>query len=111
MTSVAPDWAPLLVAAALGLAMRIAGVLMARRLRPDHPFVAWAAAVAGATVAVFVAMALLSPSGGAATVPPLARAAGLVAGLLAYARWGLLAGLGGGVGVLTLIAAWTAQNP
>lgn len=105
------DWAPLLLAAAAGLSMRIAGVLMARRMRPDHPFVAWAGALAGATLAAFVVIALVSPSSPAASVPPLVRAVGLGAALLAYFRWGLLAGLAAGITVLSLLAAALAgQN-
>ncbi|WP_431280949.1 hypothetical protein ACQW02_16195 [Humitalea sp. 24SJ18S-53] len=101
-----PDWTPLLVAAALGLALRVGGVLLARRLRADHPVVRWAAAVAGATIAAFVVAALVAPPAAvAAAVPPVARAAGVAAGLAAQLRFGLLAGLVAGLGVLSLVAA------
>ena len=104
-----PDWTPLLLAAGLGLGLRLAGVFLARRLRPDHPAVRWASAVAGATIAAFVMVALIAPPGAAASVPPLARAAGLAAGLAAQWRFGLLAGLVVGLGVLTVVAAYGAK--
>ncbi len=105
-----PDWTPLLLAAGLGLGLRLAGVFLARHLRPDHPAVRWAAAVAGATIAAFVMIALIAPPGAAASVPPVARVAGLVSGLVAQWRFGLLAGLVAGLAVLTLVAAY-GVNP
>lgn len=106
-----PDWTPLLLAAVLGLSLRLGGVLLARRLRADHPVVRWAAAVAGATIAAFVVVALVAPPASvAAAVPPVARAAGVLAGLAAQFRFGLLGGLVAGLAVLSLVAAY-APNP
>jgi hypothetical protein len=51
------------------LALRAAGLLVAGALRPDHPLVAWAAAVSQATLAAFVALAVAAPGGAAAAVP------------------------------------------
>ena len=66
------------------LALRAAGLLVAGALRPDHPLVAWAAAVSQATLAAFVVLAVAAPGGAAGGVPPAARLAGLAAGLLAW---------------------------
>ncbi|MBY0336757.1 MAG: AzlD domain-containing protein, partial [Acetobacteraceae bacterium] len=44
-------------------AMRGAGLLVAGRLRPDHPLVQWAASVALATLAAFVLLAIVAPGG------------------------------------------------
>jgi hypothetical protein len=67
------------------LAVRGAGLAVAGALRPDHPFIAWAAAVSQATLAAFVALAVVAPGGVLATVPLPARLAGLLAGLIGYA--------------------------
>lgn len=73
-------------------ALRGAGLALAGRMGPDHPFIQWAAAVALATLAAFVATALAAPTGALATLPTAARLAGLLAGLAWWARnGGLLA--------------------
>ncbi|WP_372616758.1 hypothetical protein [Falsiroseomonas sp.] len=94
----------LTVLAMLGL--RGTGMLLGGALRPDHPFIAWAAAVSLATLAAFVVLAIATPGGLLATVPWPARLAGVAAGVLGWRLFGarmlptLLAGLAG------LLAGW-----
>jgi hypothetical protein len=97
----------LLLAAAAMLVLRAAGVLVAGALRPDHPLIAWAAAVSQSTLAAFVALAVAAPSGAVAGIPLGARLAGLAAGLLGYAalRGRLLPALGVGLATLLLVRA------
>ncbi len=96
----------LALTALVGLGLRAVGLALGGALRPDHPFIAWAGAVAVATLATFVALAILAPGGLLGTVPLGARLAGLAAGGLGYVALrgrlllSLLAGLGG------LLAAW-----
>jgi hypothetical protein len=89
------------------LALRVAGLAVAGALRPDHPFVAWAAAVAQATLAAFVVLAVAAPGGALATLPLAARVAALAAGLVGYAASGrrLLPALLAGLAVLMLTRA------
>jgi hypothetical protein len=81
------------------LGLRLAGVWLAGGLSAEHPAIAWATAVAQATLAAFVALALLAPAGALAAVPLPARLAGLAVGVvvcLAFRRRlmpALLAGL------------------
>ena len=102
-----PDLALALTAAAM-IALRGAGLLLGGMLRADHPAIAWAAAVSLATLAAFVVMALVAPTGLLATVPGPARLAGVLAGALAWrlSRGAMLPALG--AGVLGLLAAWWA---
>ena len=89
-----------------GLALRGGGMLLAVRLRPDHPMVRWAASVALATLAAFVAASVLAPAGALAGIPFAARLAGLVSALAVLAwRGGLLAPLLAGLGVTLGLAA------
>jgi hypothetical protein len=74
------DWALLAVALA-GQGLRALGLLLAGPLRPDHPFIRWAASVAQATLAAFVVLAVVAPSGALAGVPGPARLAGAAAAL------------------------------
>ncbi|WP_051212382.1 hypothetical protein [Rubritepida flocculans] len=88
----------LLVLACAG--MRGAGLLVAGRLSPDHPFVRWAASVSLATLAAFVTLAVVAPTGALALIPLSGRLLGLGAALAVLASCGgllapLLAGLGG----------------
>lgn len=88
----------LLVLACAG--MRGAGLLVAGRLSPDHPFVRWAASVSLATLAAFVTLAVVAPTGALALIPLAGRLLGLGAALAVLAWRGgmlapLLAGLGG----------------
>lgn len=89
----------LLLTALACLGLRAAGVMLAGGLAPDHPLIAWATAVAQATLAAFVVLAVVSPSGALAEVPLAARLAGLGVGMgvcLGYGRRmlpALLAGL------------------
>lgn len=76
----AADWALLTVAAACQ-AMRAVGLLLAGPLRPDHPFIRWAASVAQATLAAFVVLAVVAPTGTMAGIPWPARLAGAGAAL------------------------------
>ncbi|MBW8270793.1 hypothetical protein [Caldovatus aquaticus] len=97
----------LLLTALACLALRIAGLAVAGALRPDHPFVAWAAAVAQATLAAFVVLAVAAPSGALAALPLAARIAALAAGLIGYAAFGrrLLPALLVGLAALVLLRA------
>jgi hypothetical protein len=103
-----PDLAlGLTVLAMLGL--RGAGLLLGGVLRPDHPVIAWAASVSVATLAAFVVLALVAPSGLLATVPWTARLAGVVAGAIGWhlSRGAMLPALGAGFAGL-LLAWWVA---
>jgi hypothetical protein len=102
----AADLALLLSAAAM-LVLRALGLLVAGALRPDHPLVAWAAAVSQATLSAFVALAVAVPGGAAATVPLPARLAGLGVGLLAWwaGRGRLLPALLAGLAALAAMRA------
>jgi hypothetical protein len=100
------DLALALTVAAM-LALRGAGLLLGGVLRPDHPVIAWAAAVSVATLAAFVVLAIAVPTGLLATVPWPARVAGVLAGGLGWRLSGallpaLLTGLAG------LMLAWLA---
>jgi hypothetical protein len=103
---VAGDLALLVAACAL---MRGAGLAVAGRLSADHPVVRWAASVALATLAAFVALAVAAPTGALAAVPLPARAAGLAVALgLHLWRGGLLLPVLGGVGAAGLL--WAARG-
>ncbi|MFN3449920.1 MAG: AzlD domain-containing protein [Roseococcus sp.] len=87
----------LLVLACAG--MRGAGLLVAGRLSPDHPFVRWAASVSLATLAAFVTLAVVAPTGALALIPLSGRLLGLGAALAVLAwRGGLLAPMLAGLG-------------
>ncbi|MDB5316128.1 MAG: hypothetical protein JWO26_1077 [Rhodospirillales bacterium] len=88
------------------LALRLAGVMLAGRLRADHPFIAWASCVAQATLAAFVALAVLAPSGALAALPLHARLTGLAVGVAAYfaLRERLLPALAIGLVAVVLVA-------
>jgi hypothetical protein len=73
----------LLLTAAACLGLRLAGVWLAGGLAADHPLIAWATAVAQATLAAFVALAIVAPAGAMAEVPLVARLAGLAVGVAA----------------------------
>ncbi|SDB60322.1 hypothetical protein [Belnapia rosea] len=100
----------LALAAAAMLLLRAIGLLVAGALRPDHPLVAWAAAVSQATLAAFVALAVAVPGGAVAGLPWPARLAGLAVGLLAWRLLGerLLPALGAGIAALLLVR-WVLQ--
>lgn len=100
------DLALLLTAGAM-LVLRAGGLLVAGALRPDHPLVQWATAVSQATLAAFVALAVVAPGGALAAVPLPARLAGLVAGLLGAWLFGgrLLPSLVLGLAVLVAVRA------
>ncbi len=90
----------LLALAAACLTLRAAGLWLAGPLRPDHPFIRWAASVAVATLSAFIVLAVLAPAGALAAIPWPARLAGAVAALAVLLAPGervlaaLLAGLG-----------------
>jgi hypothetical protein len=87
-------------------AMRGAGLLVAGRLRTDHPFVRWAASVSLATLTAFVLSAVVAPGGILADLPLLARGAGLGASvLLLFWRGGLALPVLGGLAVTLGLAA------
>ncbi len=80
--------------------MRAAGLVVAGRLRPDHPFVRWAASVAIATLAAFVILAVAAPVGSLALIPWPARVAGFLAAMALFAwRRGLFLPVLGGFAV------------
>ena len=91
----------LLLTVLTGLALRALGLALGGAVRPDHPLIAWAAAVSVATLAAFVALAVAAPTGLLATIPLPARLAGLAAGAITFAATrgailpALLAGLAG----------------
>ena len=89
-----------------GIALRGGGMLVAGRLRADHPLVRWATSVALATLAAFVAACVLAPGGAPATIPFAARLAGLAVAIAAMAwRGGLLLPLLTGLGVTLGLSA------
>jgi hypothetical protein len=71
----------LLLTALACLALRLLGVWLAGGVSTEHPVIAWATAVAQATLAAFVALAIIAPAGALAEVPLAARLAGLAAGV------------------------------
>lgn len=88
--------------------LRSAGLLVAGRLRPDHPFVRWAASVSLATLAAFIAVAIVAPTGLLAGIPLAARLCGLAVAI-AWMLWrgGLLAPLLAGLAATAALdAAW-----
>lgn len=100
----AADLALALTAAAC-LALRLAGVWLAGGLTAEHPAIAWATAVAQATLAAFVALAIVAPAGALAEVPLAARLAGLGTGVvvcLAFRRRMLPALMAGLVAMLAV---------
>jgi hypothetical protein len=80
---VAPAELALVLTAACCLALRLAGVWLAGGLTTDHPVIGWATAVAQATLAAFVTLAVVAPAGALAEVPLAARLAGLGVGVAA----------------------------
>ncbi len=105
----APAELALVLTAGACLALRLAGVWLAGGLTTEHPMIAWATAVAQATLAAFVTLAIVAPAGALAEVPLAARLAGLgvgVAACLALRRRllpALLAGLAAMLVVRALI--------
>ena len=95
----------LLLAALVMLALRAVGVALAGALRPDHPFITWAAMVSQATLAALVALAIATPAGALATVPLPARLGGVAAGVAALllGRERLLPALGLGLAAMALL--------
>lgn len=92
------------------LGLRAAGLWVAGALRPDHPFIAWSAAVSQATLAAFVVLAVIAPTGALAGIPAPARLAALVAGLAVFGLRrgrGLLGALAAGLAVLVAVR-WLA---
>jgi len=89
--------------------LRAAGLLVAGRLRADHPFVRWAASVALATLAAFIAVAIVAPTGMLASIPFAARLSGLAVAL-GWMLWrgGMLAPLLAGLSATAALAALTA---
>nr|WP_280846087.1 AzlD domain-containing protein [Neoroseomonas nitratireducens] len=89
------------------LALRLAGVWLAGGLSVDHPAIAWATAVAQATLAAFVALAIVAPAGALAEVPLAARLAGLAVGVATClaSRRRLLPSLLAGLAAMLLVRA------
>jgi hypothetical protein len=98
---VAADLALLILAC---IAMRGLGLAVAGRLSADHPLVRWAASVALATLAAFVALAVVAPTGPLAQVPLAARLGGAAVALGCFAaRGGLLAPVLAGLAAAALL--------
>jgi len=97
----------LLAVALASQGLRLAGMLLAGTLRPDHPFIRWAAAVAQATLAAFVVLAVVAPSGAVALLPWPARLAGasVALAMMAWPRAGILGALL--AGSLATLATWS----
>ena len=91
------------------LGLRLLGVWLAGGLSTEHPVIAWATAVAQATLAAFVTLAIIAPAGALAEVPLTARLAGLGTGIavcLVKRRWLLPALLAGLAAMLLVRALW-----
>ena len=86
------------------LMLRSAGVWLAGGLGRDHPVIAWATAIAQATLAAFVMLAIIAPTGALADVPLAARLFGLGVGVAVSLGFGrnLLPALL--VGVIAMLA-------
>jgi len=97
----------LLLTALGGLGLRLAGVWLAGGLSTDHPAIAWATAVAQATLAAFVALAIVAPAGALAEVPLTARLVGLAVGVTVCLtmRQRLLPALIAGLGAMLVVRA------
>ncbi len=95
----------LLLAALVMLALRALGVGLAGALRPDHPFITWAAMVSQATLAALVTLAIAAPAGALAAVPLPARLGGVAAGVAALllGRERLLPALATGLAAMLLL--------
>ena len=89
------------------LALRLAGVVLAGGFAADHPLIAWATAVAQATLAAFVALAIVAPSGALADVSLAARLAGLGVGVAVCLGYGrrLLPALVAGIATMLAVRA------
>lgn len=108
MSGVAGADLALLLLVLAGLGLRAAGLLVAGRLRPDHPLVRWAASVALATLAAFIAAAVLAPAGALAAMPWAARLTGVVVALgWMLRRGGMLAPLVAGLAAAVMV--WAAM--
>jgi len=97
----------LLLTALICLGLRLVGVWLAGGLSTEHPAIAWATAVAQATLAAFVTLAIISPAGALADVPLAARLAGLATGMavcLTKRQW-LLPALLAGITTMLLVRA------
>lgn len=88
--------------------LRAAGLLVAGRLRPDHPFIRWAVSVSLATLAAFIAVAIVAPTGLLAGIPLAPRLSGLAVAIAwMLRRGGLLAPLLAGLAATAALdAAW-----
>jgi hypothetical protein len=97
----------LLLTALACLALRLAGVWLAGGMSVEHPAIAWATAVAQATLAAFVALAIVAPAGALAEVPLAARLAGLGVGVAVCLGFGrrLLPSLLAGLAAMLLVRA------
>lgn len=97
----------LLLTALVCLGLRLVGVWLAGGLSTEHPAIAWATAVAQATLAAFVSLAIVAPAGALANVPLTARLAGLVVGVavcLTKRQW-LLPALVAGIATMLILRA------
>lgn len=89
------------------LGLRAAGVSLAGGLSADHPLIAWATAVAQATLAAFVVLAVVAPSGALAEVSLSARLTGLGVGMAVCLGYGrrMLPSLLAGLAAMLLVRA------
>lgn len=92
------------------LLLRSAGVWLAGGLGGDHPAIAWATAIAQATLAAFVMLAIIAPTGALADVPLMARLFGFGVGVTVCLAFGrnllpaLVVGLMAMLGLRALLA-------
>jgi hypothetical protein len=92
------------------LLLRSAGVWLAGGLGGDHPVIAWATAIAQATLSAFVMLAIIAPSGALADVPLAARLGGLGVGVAVCLGFGrnllpaLLVGVAAMLGLRAILA-------
>ena len=70
------------------LLLRSTGVWLAGGFGGDHPVIAWATAIAQATLAAFVTLAITAPTGALANVPLAARLCGLGVGVMVCLTFG-----------------------
>lgn len=85
--------------------LRALGLALAGRMGAEHPLIRWAAAVAMATLAAFVAQALLVPGGALALLPLPARLGGMaVAGAAFLWRPSLLGAVLAGLAAAALLS-------
>ncbi|MEQ8665400.1 MAG: AzlD domain-containing protein [Rhodospirillales bacterium] len=77
-------WAALGAAVAATYVWRMAGILVASRIKPDSNLARWITAVAYAVLAGLIARMMILPEGALASAPVADKLAGLALGFTAY---------------------------